>query len=70
MGQNIIDLCSIVLELIRTISEVQFALKDEGAKFLESEPLNGSGSQSVALDLRSRNWLDDFIDSLANASAS
>src|SRR5882724_1663973 len=33
MGQNIIDLCSIVLELIRTISEVQFALKDEGAKF-------------------------------------
>jgi len=34
MGQNIIDLCSIVLELIGMISEVQFALKDEGAKFL------------------------------------
>jgi len=36
MGQNVIDLCSIVLELIRMISEVQFALialKDEGAKF-------------------------------------
>ena len=33
MGQNVIDLCSIVLELIGTISEVQFALKDKGAKF-------------------------------------
>ena len=34
MGQNVIDLCSIVLELIGTILKVQFALKDEGAKFL------------------------------------
>jgi len=34
MGQNVIDLCSIVLELIGMISEDQFALKDEGAKFL------------------------------------
>ena len=33
MGQNVIDLYSIILELIGTISEVQFALKDEGMEF-------------------------------------
>jgi len=33
------------------ISEFQFALKDEGAKFPELEPSNGSGSRSFSLDL-------------------
>jgi len=51
MGQNVIDLCSIILELIGTISEAQFALRNEGASFWESEPSNGLGSWSSALDL-------------------
>jgi len=51
MGQNIIDLCSIVLELIRTISEVQFALKDEGAKFPGVRTIEWIGFPKLRLDL-------------------
>ena len=64
MGQNVIDLCSIVLELIRTISEVQFALKDEGAKFLGVGTVEWIGFMKLWLGFGGAIvGFNDFIDS-------
>jgi len=51
MRQNIMAFCSIVLELIGMISEVQFALKDEGAKFLGVGTIEWIGFPKLRLDL-------------------
>ena len=64
MGQNIIDLCSIVLELLGTILEVQFALKDEGAKFLGVGTIEWIGFLKLRLGFGGAViGFDDFIDS-------
>jgi len=64
MGQNIIDLCSIILELIRTISGVQFALKDEGAKFPGVGTIEWIGFLKLRLGFGGAViGFDDFINS-------
>ena len=64
MGQNVIDLCSIILELIGTILEVQFALKDEGVKFPGVRTVEWIGFPKLRLGFGGAViGFDDFIDS-------
>ena len=71
MGQNVIDLCSIILELIRTISEVQFALKDERAKFPGVGTVKWIGFLKLRLGFGGAIvGLNNFINSFGKSSAS
>ena len=49
IGKNIIDLCSSIWEKIWTISEVEFAVKQEGAKFLQVGTIKHASSLSLTL---------------------
>jgi len=64
-GQNVIGLCSVILELIGMILEVQFALKDEGAKFPGVGTIEWIGFPKLRLGFGGAIvGFDDLIDGL------
>ena len=66
MGENIIDLCSSIGKKIWAISEVEFAMKQEGAKFLRVKTIECIGFPKLdpTRDIR----LDLSIDSISHLS--